>query len=149
MTANLLELLQEGHRRRHKGRVSMLRLGRRKAAPRPRSEPRRAAETTARGVGVRAIGDEQGPTGRGSTRAAQCPAPGVALGVVDRSVLPKTAKEWSDRVNATGRRPTSDDQSRTWDGRVLSTREAILEFWAEIGADGADEHSDDPGASRG
>jgi hypothetical protein len=28
--------------------------------------------------------------------------------------------------------PTEDDQSRTWDGRVLDTKEAVLEFLAEI-----------------
>ncbi len=28
--------------------------------------------------------------------------------------------------------PTDDDQSRTWDGRVLDTKEKVLEFLAEM-----------------
>jgi len=30
------------------------------------------------------------------------------------------------------RPPTDDDQSRTWDGRVLDTKEKVLEFLAEL-----------------
>jgi len=32
------------------------------------------------------------------------------------------------RVNATGRRPTSDDQSRTWGGRVLSNQRLAVDL---------------------
>lgn len=48
------------------------------------------------------------------------------------SPFPKTVREWSDRINAVGLPPTPDDQSRTWDGRVLNTKEAVVEFLAEI-----------------
>jgi hypothetical protein len=58
---------------------------------------------------------------------------GTLLGV-DSTTFPKTAQEWSDRMNATGRPSSADDQSRTWDGRVLDTKGAVLEFLAEIEA---------------
>lgn len=50
---------------------------------------------------------------------------------MDPSELPKTAKEWSERWNGGGP-PTDDDQSRTWDGRILDTKEKVLEFLAEV-----------------
>lgn len=50
---------------------------------------------------------------------------------MDRSALPKTVEEWSERCNS-GKPSTPDDQSRTWDGRVLDTKEKVLEFLAEI-----------------
>ncbi|CAN5560107.1 MAG: hypothetical protein ACR2JF_18580 [Iamia sp.] len=45
--------------------------------------------------------------------------------------LPETIGEWEERL-AAGLPPTSDDQSRTWDGRVLDTKEKVLEFLAEL-----------------
>ena len=53
---------------------------------------------------------------------------------VDSTTFPKTAQEWSDRMNATGPASTGDDQSRTWDGRVLDTKGAVLDFLAELEA---------------
>ncbi len=58
--------------------------------------------------------------------------------------FPKTAAEWSQRINATGRPSTPDDQSRTWDGRVLDTKEKVLEFLAEIEEARKEGHSLDP-----
>lgn len=46
--------------------------------------------------------------------------------------FPKTVKEWSDRINAVGLPATPDDQSRTWDGRVLNTKAAVVEFLVEL-----------------
>jgi len=40
--------------------------------------------------------------------------------------------------------PTDDDQSRTWDGRVLNTKEAVLAFLAEIEEARNDGRSLDP-----
>jgi len=53
---------------------------------------------------------------------------------VDGTTFPKTAREWSDRMNATGQPSTGDDQSRTWDGRVLDNKAAVLQFLAELDA---------------
>lgn len=50
---------------------------------------------------------------------------------MDRSAFPKTVEEWSKRWGGGGP-STPDDQSRTWDGRVLDTKEKVLEFLAEI-----------------
>lgn len=63
---------------------------------------------------------------------------------MDTSVFPKTAAEWSERMNATGRPSTPDDQSRTWDGRVLDTEEAVLEFLVEVEEARAQGRSLDP-----
>lgn len=49
---------------------------------------------------------------------------------MDPSVFPRSAEEWSERMRGAGP-PRPDDQSRTWDGRVLDTKEAVLEFLAE------------------
>lgn len=40
--------------------------------------------------------------------------------------------------------PTGDDQPLTWDGRVLDTKEAVLEFLAEIEETRKDGRSLDP-----
>jgi len=37
-------------------------------------------------------------------------------------------------MNATSRPSTSDDQSRTWDGRVLDSKAAVLQFLTELEA---------------
>ncbi len=50
---------------------------------------------------------------------------------MDYSVFPKTAEEWSERMKGAAP-PTPDDQSRTWDGRILNSKEAVLEFLAEL-----------------
>ena len=43
-------------------------------------------------------------------------------------------EEWSRRINADGLPPTADDQSRTWDGRVLDSKEKVLAFLEELDA---------------
>lgn len=43
-------------------------------------------------------------------------------------------EEWSRRINAEGHPPTADDQSRTWDGRVLDSKEKVLAFLEELDA---------------
>ena len=44
---------------------------------------------------------------------------------------PRTGEEWAERMrNAPPATP--DDQSRTWDGRVLDTKDKMLEFLAEV-----------------
>lgn len=48
--------------------------------------------------------------------------------------LPETIDEWEKRL-AGGSPPTADDQSRTWDGRVLNTKQKVLEFLAELEED--------------
>jgi hypothetical protein len=40
--------------------------------------------------------------------------------------------EWTRRINEDGCDPTSDDQSQTWDGRVLNSKAAVLAFLAEL-----------------
>jgi hypothetical protein len=40
--------------------------------------------------------------------------------------------EWSRRINENGTAPTADDQSRTWDGRVLNSKDAVLAFLEEL-----------------
>ncbi|MGH9063751.1 MAG: hypothetical protein ACRD0L_07260 [Acidimicrobiales bacterium] len=39
--------------------------------------------------------------------------------------------EWIERLRA-GDPPTSDDQSKTWDGRVLDSKETVLAFLKEL-----------------
>lgn len=49
-------------------------------------------------------------------------------------------------MNAVLSPSTPDDQSRTWDGRVLDTKEKVLEFLAEVEearASGRSLHPDD------
>ena len=41
-------------------------------------------------------------------------------------------KEWAARINVSGHPATSDDQSRTWDGRVLNSKAAVLAFLEEV-----------------
>ncbi len=48
--------------------------------------------------------------------------------------LPETIDEWEERL-VDGLPPTPDDQSRTWDGRVLDTKEKVLAFLAELDED--------------
>ncbi|MBW3580506.1 MAG: hypothetical protein KY431_05665 [Actinobacteria bacterium] len=50
---------------------------------------------------------------------------------MDRSALPKSIEELAERMHGAAP-PRRDDQSRTWDGRVLDTKEAVLEFLAEV-----------------
>ncbi len=59
-------------------------------------------------------------------------------------MFPKTAAEWSERINATGQPSTPDDQSRTFDGRVLDTKEKVLAFLAEMEQARKDGRSLDP-----
>ena len=40
--------------------------------------------------------------------------------------------EWARRINANGRPAASDDQSKTWDGRVLNSKAAVLAFLEEV-----------------
>lgn len=47
-------------------------------------------------------------------------------------------------MTATGRPSTGDDQSRTWDGRVLDTKGAVLEFLADLEAARHDGRSLEP-----
>lgn len=63
---------------------------------------------------------------------------------MDPAVFPKTAAEWSERINATGEPSTPDDQSRSWDGRVLDTKEKVLEFLAEMAEARSEGRSLDP-----
>lgn len=44
---------------------------------------------------------------------------------------PKTVTAWAEDMRAAGL-STPDDQSRTWDGRLLNTKEKMLEFLAEL-----------------
>jgi len=44
---------------------------------------------------------------------------------------PTSGEEWAERMH-NARPPTSDDQSRTWDGRVLDTKEKVLDVLAEL-----------------
>jgi hypothetical protein len=44
---------------------------------------------------------------------------------------PATGEEWVERMRDAPL-PSDDDQSRTWDGRVLDTKEKVLEFLAEL-----------------
>jgi hypothetical protein len=37
-----------------------------------------------------------------------------------------------NRINANGRPATSDDQFKTWDGRVLNSKAAALAFLEEV-----------------
>ena len=47
--------------------------------------------------------------------------------------LPATMEEFQARIDAaTGGPPTADDQCRTWDGRVLNSKEAVIAFLAEL-----------------
>ena len=48
-------------------------------------------------------------------------------------IMPMRIEEWAARL-ADGQPPTPDDQSRTWDGRVLDTKQAVLDFLAELEA---------------
>lgn len=52
--------------------------------------------------------------------------------MVDK-IMPMRIDEWATRL-ATRHAPTVDDQSRTWDGRVLDTKQAVLDFLAELEA---------------
>lgn len=54
------------------------------------------------------------------------------------SIFPKSIEEWAARMEG-ATPPTSDDQSRTWGGRVLDTKEAVLEFLAEAQGAGVNE----------
>jgi hypothetical protein len=40
--------------------------------------------------------------------------------------------ELARRINENGRPATSDDQSKTWDGRVLNSKAAVLAFLEEV-----------------
>ena len=42
--------------------------------------------------------------------------------------------EWVRLINLDGRPATSDDQSKTWDGRVFNSRVAVLAFLEEVDA---------------
>jgi len=44
---------------------------------------------------------------------------------------PTTGEKWAERMR-NARPPTDDDQTRTWDGRVLDTKEKVIEFLAEL-----------------
>jgi hypothetical protein len=57
---------------------------------------------------------------------------GYSAGVVDR-ILPMSIEEWTAGL-ADGEPPTPDDQSRTWDGRTLDTKQAVVDFLAELEA---------------
>jgi hypothetical protein len=50
----------------------------------------------------------------------------------ESATLPANGQEWSARWNETVNPPSDDDQSRTWDERVLDTREDVLEFLDEV-----------------
>jgi hypothetical protein len=41
-------------------------------------------------------------------------------------------EEWSRRINAEGLPPTADDQSRTWDGRILDSKAKVPAFLEEV-----------------
>ena len=60
--------------------------------------------------------------------------PGTASPVrsreVERHEVPESHRP--ARMNAVLSPSTPDDQSRTWDGRVLDTKEKVLEFLAEV-----------------
>ena len=47
------------------------------------------------------------------------------------SPAPKTVPAWAEDTRTAGP-STPDDQSRTWDGRVLNTKEKMLKFLAEL-----------------
>jgi hypothetical protein len=53
------------------------------------------------------------------------------LSAVTENVLPTGLDEWVGR-RLDGDAPTPDEQSRTWDGRILDNRQAVLEFLAEV-----------------
>jgi hypothetical protein len=49
------------------------------------------------------------------------------------SQLPATMEEFQARIDATTGGPsTVDDQCRTWDGRVLNSKQAVLAFLQEL-----------------
>ncbi len=54
-------------------------------------------------------------------------------GVVVKQLVIDVA-EWTRRLNQDGSPPTPDDQSKTWDGRVLNSKEAVLAFLEEVDA---------------
>jgi len=43
-----------------------------------------------------------------------------------------TVEEFQARLDAAGGSATHDDQSVTWDGRVLDTKDKVLAFLAEV-----------------
>jgi len=45
---------------------------------------------------------------------------------------PVSIEEFQARLDAAGGPATADDQSVTWDGRVLDTRDKVLAFLAEL-----------------
>lgn len=52
-----------------------------------------------------------------------------------------TAEEWFEGMRH-ARPPTPDDVTITWDGRRLDSREAVMEWLAEVDAKRADEAAD-------
>ena len=49
------------------------------------------------------------------------------------SQLPATMEEFQARIDAaTGGAATPDDQCRTWDGRLLNSKAAVLAFLDEV-----------------
>ncbi|MGA2303870.1 MAG: hypothetical protein ABSH29_06665 [Acidimicrobiales bacterium] len=50
----------------------------------------------------------------------------------------RTAEEWFERVRHAGP-PTPDDVTILWDGRRLDSREAVMEWLAEVEAKRAEE----------
>jgi len=59
------------------------------------------------------------------------PAHGI-LGSVEPKKVLAVPKHPAAVMKAVLSPSTADDQSRTWDGRVLNTKEAMLEFLDEI-----------------
>jgi hypothetical protein len=52
---------------------------------------------------------------------------------VTASQFPSTVTELQERIDASSiGGPTHDDQSRTWDGRVLDSKDKVLQFIAEL-----------------
>ncbi len=69
----------------------------------------------------------------GCSVAFQVAAPLDSVGVVEHDRGPTTETGHPPAVMTAVISPsTPDDQSRTWDGRVLNTKEAMLEFLEEI-----------------
>ena len=49
------------------------------------------------------------------------------------SPLPATMEEFQARIDATTGGPsTADDQCRTWDGRILNSKQALMVFLQEL-----------------
>ena len=45
---------------------------------------------------------------------------------------PLDVSEWARRTNENGHPATCDDQSKTWDGRVLNSKAEVLAFLEEV-----------------